>query len=160
MNTGIFLGLALTTTLIWIIWTFASKFLNKLVFTLWSILPIYNAWITTDCSGDCNIRFDLVLIFIILTPLTGIALLLFFIDLIRNEKTQKFKISASNENFELEDFTKTDPNLLGKCPNCEAVVRLLATECLKCHASFDSHSAWKPKPFQSPAPSPSPTAPH
>lgn len=36
---------------------------------------------------------------------------------------------------------------LGRCPNCESVIPLASRECPKCHASFDTGSAWKLTPL-------------
>jgi hypothetical protein len=42
-----------------------------------------------------------------------------------------------------EDLSSVDKALLGSCPNCHSIVRLIASECVHCKAIFGPSSSWK-----------------
>ncbi len=47
-----------------------------------------------------------------------------------------------------EDLTKLDRSLLGKCADCDGLVRLTATHCSRCGAGPDSWRKFRAKPLR------------
>jgi hypothetical protein len=51
-----------------------SNMIFVLALLLWFALPFYNQWILSRCSGDCNIRVDLLLVAPLMLIASGFAL--------------------------------------------------------------------------------------
>jgi hypothetical protein len=51
-----------------------SNLIFILALGLWFALPFYNQWILSTCSGDCNIRVDLLLVAPLILIPSGLAL--------------------------------------------------------------------------------------
>ena len=55
-------------------WLYTRGVVVLVAIVLWAIFPLYNYWILNNCSGDCNIRIDLLLIAPILLIVSVLAL--------------------------------------------------------------------------------------
>ena len=74
-------------------WLFLKRRSALVASVLWLTTPFYNAWILAGCSGDCNIRVDLLLVL----PLLLAASIAALISIVR-EAWRKKKALRRNTN--------------------------------------------------------------
>jgi len=90
----IFLLICLTiAALLAIAWFYSRGVIVLVASVLWAIFPFYNFWILTNCSGDCNIRIDLLLV----GPILLIVSVLALVSVVRRAWRKRKVSRASND---------------------------------------------------------------